>query len=75
MYDNDDAVHIDIEEFAAYMADVRLNTLYAEQVEAEIEANYLAMHDNLKQGSYNEAFECAQMLRKLYFSKYMDTII
>ena len=75
MYDNDDAVHIDIEEFAAYMADVRLNTLYAEQVEAEIEANYLAMHDNLKQGSYNEAFECAKTLRIIDFSRYIDEIL
>ncbi|MBO4457853.1 MAG: sel1 repeat family protein [Butyrivibrio sp.] len=75
MYEVDDTVHVDIKGFAAHMAEIRIDTLYAEQYEAEVEEYYSALNDNLKQGLYNAAFECAQALRSLDFSKYMDTVI
>ena len=74
MCDND-AVHIDIEEFAAHMAETRKDTGFTEDSDTETEALCNAMCLNLKSEMFYDAFECARALRNINFSKYRDSII
>lgn len=75
MCDNNDAIHVDVEEFAAHMADIRADLMLNEQYISEEEKNYEDLYGNLKQGLYDNAFKCAQTLRRLHLSKYKDDII
>ena len=75
MYECDDTVQLDIEEFAQHMADVRRNVLFDDEIVLEEECILNQMTEELEKGLYSAAFGNAQELRELNFSKHKEGIL